>query len=81
MSIDRRTVLGGGVALAALPAATRAPTATIRIATPMAVPDWAVLQRRVLAANAAAWWIPSRATGAGFVPPSKMARIMTRRWW
>jgi hypothetical protein len=54
MSIDRRTVLGGGVALAALPATTRAPAATIRIATPMRAPDWAVLQRRVLAANAAA---------------------------
>ena len=54
MRIDRRTLLGGATALAALPAMARRAPATLRIATPMAAPDWAVLQRRLLAANAAA---------------------------
>ncbi len=55
MTVDRRTVLSGGaVALAAVPAAARAAPATLRVAMPMPAPEWAVFQRRLLAANAEA---------------------------
>jgi len=57
MTIDRRGLLIGGAAgagVAALPAAARARPAPIRVATPMPAPRWATLQRRLLAANAAA---------------------------
>ncbi|MEO5494646.1 MAG: hypothetical protein ABIR08_11565 [Sphingomonas sp.] len=55
MRIDRRTLIGAGASLAAIPASAlrvrgAAPTATIT--TPMPAPEWAVLQRRLLAANA-----------------------------
>ena len=54
MTSTRRGFLVGGAALAALPAAARARPETLRVATPMAPPRWAVLQRELLAANAAA---------------------------
>jgi hypothetical protein len=50
----RRAFLASAGAAAALPAAAVARAGTIRIATPMAPPRWATLQRRLLAANAAA---------------------------
>ncbi len=52
--IARRGFLIGAGASVLLPAAVRAATPTIRVATPMAAPRWAVLQRELLAANAAA---------------------------
>ena len=57
MPIDRRTLIGAGASLAAMPASAlrlrgAAPAPTI--ATPMVAPEWAVLQRRLLAANAEA---------------------------
>ncbi|HSI19490.1 MAG TPA: hypothetical protein VK980_17100 [Sphingomonas sp.] len=56
MTVDRRTLLAGGAALAALPvaAAVRRRPAPLVARTAMAAPRWAVLQRRLLAANAAA---------------------------
>jgi hypothetical protein len=56
MTVDRRTLLAGGAALAALPvaAAVRGRPAPLIARTAMAPPRWAVLQRRLLAANAAA---------------------------
>ncbi|UIJ47188.1 hypothetical protein LZK98_09710 [Sphingomonas cannabina] len=53
MKTDRRTFLGGAAALA-LPAAARKANPALTVSTPMAVPDWAVLQRRLLDANAEA---------------------------
>lgn len=64
--IDRRTLLGATAAGAALPAMARTKTAQIRIATPMATPAWATLQRRLLVAHAdacAAFY--ARYVGAG----------------
>ncbi|WP_242008311.1 hypothetical protein [Sphingomonas ginsenosidivorax] len=52
--IDRRMLLGGAAALAALPARARTAPAALVVSTPMAAPEWAVLQRRLLTANAAA---------------------------
>lgn len=53
MRATRRTLLGGGAAALALCAAPlRAARPQMRIDTPMAAPDWAVLQRRLLADNA-----------------------------
>jgi len=56
MRLDRRTLLVGGAALAGLPAAAavRARPAPLVARTTMAPPRWALLQRRLLAANAAA---------------------------
>jgi hypothetical protein len=54
----RRQILAGGAALAATPALSpavaRALAAPIAITAPFAAPRWAVLQRQLLAANAAA---------------------------
>ncbi|KQM34130.1 hypothetical protein [Sphingomonas sp. Leaf10] len=52
--IARRGFLGGAAAGLLLPATVRAASGVVRIATPMAAPRWAVLQRELLAANAAA---------------------------
>ena len=52
MIVDRRAVLGGAALLVARPATARPAAATVPIDTPMAAPAWAVLQRRLLAANA-----------------------------
>ncbi|WP_423141736.1 hypothetical protein ACOYW6_13060 [Parablastomonas sp. CN1-191] len=54
MKPTRRQLLAGGAALAASPALARAATAPVTITTPMAAPPWALLQRRLLAANLAA---------------------------
>ncbi len=51
MKIDRRALLGAGAALAALPAAARPKPGGITVSTPMPAPRWALLQRRLLAAN------------------------------
>ena len=52
---DRRSFLcgsaAGALALAAAPAA-KAATARITVSTPMSPPDWALLQRQLLHANA-----------------------------
>jgi len=75
MSVDRRTLLGGLAALpAALPAAARTASATIRIDTPMAAPEWAVLQRRLLAANADA----CEAYYAKYVDRNDQLRVFAR---
>ncbi len=54
MTIDRRSLLTAGAALTLLPAAARGKPQPLVVNTPMAAPRWAVLQRRLLAANAAA---------------------------
>ncbi|MFC4296359.1 hypothetical protein ACFO0A_14980 [Novosphingobium tardum] len=54
MRFNRRTVLAGGAALAAAPALARPRPAPIAISTPLVPPRWALLQRRLLAANAGA---------------------------
>ncbi|MBC2665344.1 hypothetical protein H7F51_07415 [Novosphingobium flavum] len=54
MSLTRRAVLVGGGALAAAPALARGSPAPFLIASAMAAPRWARLQRDLLAANAAA---------------------------
>ncbi len=54
MIVDRRQIVAGLGALTALPAAARPAPPVLRIDTPMASPRWAVLQRRLLAANAVA---------------------------
>ncbi|WCT75308.1 hypothetical protein PQ455_08850 [Sphingomonas naphthae] len=55
MIVDRRSVLMGGVALAAtLPAQARAAAAPMRVGERQPAPAWATLQRRLLDANAAA---------------------------
>ena len=54
MTVDRRAVLAGAVALAAVPAAARARSGPLLVDTPMAAPRWASLQRQLLAANMAA---------------------------
>ncbi|MGF7150774.1 hypothetical protein FHS96_004435 [Sphingomonas zeicaulis] len=53
MRIDRRGFLAGAAALA-LPAQARAAAPLLTVSTPMAAPRWAVMQRRLLAANAEA---------------------------
>ena len=52
MIVDRRAVLGGAALLVARPAVGRTVPAPLAIETPMTPPDWAILQRRLLAANA-----------------------------
>lgn len=54
MIVDRRLLLTGAVALAALPAAARGRPGPILVDTPMAPPRWAGLQRQLLDANMAA---------------------------
>ena len=54
MTLDRRRFLAQGAATLALPAAARAAPGPLVIDTPMAAPDWALLQRRLLARNAEA---------------------------
>jgi len=54
MTIDRRSLLIAGAALTMSPAAARSKSQPLVVNTPMAVPRWAVLQRQLLAANAAA---------------------------
>lgn len=54
MIASRRSVLAGAAALAALPARARGAPPPIVVSAPMAAPRWALLQRRLLAANAAA---------------------------
>lgn len=53
MKLSRRHLLAGAAA-ATIPAAARAALDTLVARTPMAAPDWAVLQRRLLSANAEA---------------------------
>jgi len=55
-SLTRRAFLAGAsaLALAGLPATARAQARLFDIATPMAPPEWALLERRLLEANAAA---------------------------
>ena len=54
MLIDRRTLLAGAAAGAAVPAVAAGPRSDLVIDSPMAAPQWARLQRQVLAANAQA---------------------------
>ncbi len=54
MTLDRRRFLAQGAATLALPAAARAAPGPLVIDTPMAAPDWALLQRRLLTRNAEA---------------------------
>lgn len=54
MTPSRRGFIAGAAALAALPAVARPAASTLRIASAMAPPRWALLQRQLLAANAAA---------------------------
>ncbi len=54
MIVNRRSIVAGLGALTALPAAARTAAPVLRIDTPMAPPRWALLQRQLLAANAAA---------------------------
>lgn len=54
MRVDRRGVLLGGAAAALAPATVRAAKAELRVTTPMAAPEWALLQRKLIARNAAA---------------------------
>lgn len=74
MTIDRRQLLVAGAAGALLPAAARPRPATLRIATPMAPPRWALLQRRLLAANAAA----CEAFFATYVGPGDALQVFER---
>lgn len=75
MRVGRRAVIGAMAAGAALPAAARARAATIRVATPMAAPAWAILQRRLLEENAAA----CEAFYAKYVGPDD-ALLVFPRW-
>ena len=52
--IDRRTLLAGAAAASVVPASARAAARPLTIDTNMAAPRWALLQRRLLAANAEA---------------------------
>ncbi|KQN26317.1 hypothetical protein ASE86_09315 [Sphingomonas sp. Leaf33] len=72
--IDRRTMLGAAAAGAALPAVARITAEVIRIATPMATPTWAMLQRRLLAAHADA----CAAFYARYVGPKDELRVFPR---
>ena len=54
MKIDRRTLLAGAAATAAMPASARRTSSPLVISTPMAPPRWALLERQLLDANAAA---------------------------
>ncbi|MBV9931149.1 MAG: hypothetical protein JO013_09415 [Alphaproteobacteria bacterium] len=54
MIVDRRAFLAGTALAATVPAAAAGPRADLRIATPTAPPRWAVLERRLLQANAEA---------------------------
>jgi hypothetical protein len=54
MTFDRRTILAGAAALAAMPAAARRGPDPLVVGTKMAPPNWAVLERRLLDANEAA---------------------------
>jgi hypothetical protein len=76
MTVDRRTLLAGGAALAALPvaAAVRGRPAPLIARTAMAAPRWAVLQRRLLAANAAA----CEAFYAKYVDASDALKVFAR---
>jgi hypothetical protein len=51
MKLSRRYLLAGAAA-STLPAAARAAPKGLVVSTPMAAPDWALLQRRLLQANA-----------------------------
>ena len=53
MKLSRRHLLAGAAA-ATIPAAARATPEALVARTPMAAPDWALLQRRLLQANAEA---------------------------
>jgi hypothetical protein len=78
MTIDRRTLLGtmgmGGIGALALPAAARPAAPVVAIDTPMVPPRWATLQRRLLAANAAA----CEAFYATYVDEHDALRVFTR---
>lgn len=54
MRVHRRGLLLGGAAATLVPAAARAAKVQLRAATPMAAPEWATLQRRLIARNAEA---------------------------
>ncbi len=54
MRMDRRGLLLGGAAATLVPATARASKTQLRVATPMAPPQWALLQRKLIARNAAA---------------------------
>ena len=53
MKVTRREIIAGATAITTLPAAARKPSA-VTIDTPMTTPRWGILQRQLLAANAAA---------------------------
>jgi hypothetical protein len=74
MSIDRRSLLTAGAALTLLPAAARGKPQPLVVNTPMAAPRWAVLQRQLLAANAAA----CEAFFAKYVGPGDALQVFER---
>lgn len=74
MTLDRRALLTAGAALTLLPAAARGKAPPLRIATPMAAPRWALLQRQLLAANAAA----CEAFFAKYVGPGDALQVFER---
>ncbi len=74
MSIDRRSLLTAGAALTLLPAAARGKPQPLVVNTPMAAPRWAVLQRQLLAANAAA----CEAFFAKYVGPGDVLQVFER---
>ncbi|USU04053.1 hypothetical protein NF699_13450 [Sphingomonadaceae bacterium OTU29LAMAA1] len=74
MSIDRRSLLTAGAALTLLPAAARGRPQPLVVNTPMAAPRWAVLQRQLLAANAAA----CEAFFAKYVGPGDALQVFER---
>ncbi|MGK2912009.1 MAG: hypothetical protein ACSLE1_19735, partial [Sphingobium sp.] len=53
MPIDRRTFLGSAAALT-VPAQARSAPAMLTVSTPMRAPQWAMMQRKLIAANEAA---------------------------
>ncbi|HVF95317.1 MAG TPA: hypothetical protein VM900_13470, partial [Sphingomonas sp.] len=74
MTLDRRTLLSAGAALTLLPAAARARPRPFAITSPMPTPRWALLQRRLLAANAAA----CEAFFAKYVGPQDALQVFER---
>jgi hypothetical protein len=54
MSLNRRDFLASGAAVVAAPALARAPASPMHVTSPMQAPRWAILQRRLLEANAQA---------------------------
>jgi len=54
MRVDRRSLLLGGAAATLVSAAARAGRVQLAVTTPVAPPEWAMLQRRLIARNAEA---------------------------